>query len=276
MRLLALIALIAFAIGAAVAQPEFSVPLRVINSADSTTLFFGISHTGSFCFPSGDTVHGYSGPVILPPVPPVGVFDARFFCPVSRTDICTCFDQGKLWDLRRYWNPAQKDTFKLRAQLGSGSSVVLSWPAGLGSRFNSALLRYIGSSGPITIDMLTQTSAEISESGDPALALIYTSGVVLTAVQTPMRVPSQMLLLQNYPNPFNPSTAIMYEIGSATHVVLKVHDVLGREVATLVDGEELPGSKSIVWNVEGVAGGVYFCELRTAKSVAVTKLLLLR
>jgi hypothetical protein len=63
---------------------------------------------------------------------------------------------------------------------------------------------------------------------------------------------------QNYPNPFNPSTTLRYQIPNAGHVTLKVYDVLGREVATLVDEMKESGSYTAVFNANKLASGVYF------------------
>jgi hypothetical protein len=80
----------------------------------------------------------------------------------------------------------------------------------------------------------------------------------------------------NYPNPFNPSTTISYRLPTRSHVMLRVFDVSGRGVATLVDGVEEPGYKSVQWDATGVASGVYFCRLNTGDLVQTRKLLLLR
>jgi hypothetical protein len=79
--------------------------------------------------------------------------------------------------------------------------------------------------------------------------------------------PAEFSLRQNFPNPFNPTTTIRYDVpASGGHVGLRVYDVTGRLVRTLVNGEQTPGAKKVVWNGtndqgEGVATGVYFCRL---------------
>jgi hypothetical protein len=65
-------------------------------------------------------------------------------------------------------------------------------------------------------------------------------------------------LHQNYPNPFNPTTRIVYTVDSRHSVQLKVYDVLGREVATLVNEVKEPGEHRVAWDAHGFASGVYF------------------
>jgi hypothetical protein len=72
-----------------------------------------------------------------------------------------------------------------------------------------------------------------------------------------------MVLEQNYPNPFNPSTAIRFQLSAVSDVKLRVFDLLGREVATLVEGKMDAGAHTAVWNAVGFASGVYFCRLNT-------------
>ena len=77
----------------------------------------------------------------------------------------------------------------------------------------------------------------------------------------PANVITEYALEQNYPNPFNPSTTIRYQIPNAGHVILKVYDMLGREVATLVDGEKEVGSYSATFDGERISSGVYIMRL---------------
>jgi len=69
-------------------------------------------------------------------------------------------------------------------------------------------------------------------------------------------------LFNNYPNPFNPKTSIQYAVGSWQFVILKVYDVLGNEVATLVNKEKPPGVFEVEWNASEFPSGIYFYQLR--------------
>ncbi len=89
-------------------------------------------------------------------------------------------------------------------------------------------------------------------------------------------VPTSFELAQNYPNPFNPSTMIRYSLPTAANVKLTIHDILGREIATLVNEEQSSGWKEVQWNATGVSSGIYFYELRAGNFVSTKRLVLLR
>ncbi len=78
------------------------------------------------------------------------------------------------------------------------------------------------------------------------------------SVSVEQALPAAFGLDQNYPDPFNPSTTITYKLPQSAHVTLKVYTLLGQEVATLVDGVQDAGSRSVLWRAENTASGVYF------------------
>lgn len=99
---------------------------------------------------------------------------------------------------------------------------------------------------------------------------------LLTEVSEKVAPPFVSALLQNYPNPFNPTTTIEYSVLHEQHVLLKVYDVLCREVITLVNEQKWPGRYRVEWNATQQASGVYFYRLHSGNFVATKKLLLLR
>jgi len=83
-------------------------------------------------------------------------------------------------------------------------------------------------------------------------------------------------LSQNYPNPFNPSTQISYTIPKASAVTLTIYDILGRQVATLVNAKNEPGEHSISWNALSVPSGVYFYRIVAGSFVQTKKMMLMK
>lgn len=104
--------------------------------------------------------------------------------------------------------------------------------------------------------------------GDNGTILHTTNGGV-TFVEEGQRheVPTEFLLSQNYPNPFNPSTTIRYQLPKKNHITLKIYDIPGREVATLVNEQKSPGEYAVQWNSGNAAGGVYFYRLQVGDVV---------
>jgi hypothetical protein len=88
--------------------------------------------------------------------------------------------------------------------------------------------------------------------------------------------PGRFALLQNYPNPFNPATTIEFRIQNSEFTILKVYDVLGRELSTLVNEPKEPGVHTVRWDASGVASGVYFCRLSAGGLVQARKLIVTR
>jgi len=109
-----------------------------------------------------------------------------------------------------------------------------------------------------------------------AWSLTLKLGVSTVIGGTDGKLPSRYELSQNYPNPFNPTTSIQFSIANPQFTILKVYDVLGHEVATLVNEEMQPGNYEVAWDARGMSSGVYFYRLRASNFADTKKLLLLR
>ena len=89
-------------------------------------------------------------------------------------------------------------------------------------------------------------------------------------------IPCKLKLSQNYPNPFNPTTKIKYEIPGRSFVVLKIFDVLGNDIITLVNEEKLVGSYEVEFSASSLPSGVYFYQLHAGNFIETKKMVLLR
>jgi hypothetical protein len=119
------------------------------------------------------------------------------------------------------------------------------------------------------------TISEMLDNAGRAQA-VYDSAFV-TGVNDHNENMSQFLLYQNYPNPFNnPSTTISYQLPIQSHVTLRVFDLLGRELVTLVNRVEEPGYKSVTFDANEFSSGMYFYRLTAGSYTKTKKLLLLR
>ena len=101
-------------------------------------------------------------------------------------------------------------------------------------------------------------------------------GPVSAVSEEESAIPATYSLSQNYPNPFNPETAISYQLSAVSNVKLRVYDLLGRVVATIVD-EMLPaGRYTVKWNAGRAASGVYLLRLSAGDFHATRKIVLMR
>lgn len=87
-------------------------------------------------------------------------------------------------------------------------------------------------------------------------------------------VPARHTVSQNYPNPFNPVTAVRFKVGSAEHVTLKVYDIVGREIQTLVNDRYAPGEYEVRFNGSALASGMYLYRFTAGTSVETKKMIL--
>jgi hypothetical protein len=97
-----------------------------------------------------------------------------------------------------------------------------------------------------------------------------------TSVKEPPKIPKSFGLTQNYPNPFNPTTSITYMLPKASDVVLKVYDIFGREVATLVNERKAAGEYTATLGAGGLASGIYYYRVTAGNFVQTKKMILLK
>jgi hypothetical protein len=143
-------------------------------------------------------------------------------------------------------------------------------------RSNGTVATYIFVSPDGALVTITAQDANPATSGTINVSDI--SWVLPTAVDVPLAVgvPEEFALEQNYPNPFNPSTAITYQVAKAGFVTIKVYNLLGQEVASLVNEEKVPGTYRHTWNAQGVPSGVYFYTMNSGSFAATRRMVLLK
>jgi len=111
--------------------------------------------------------------------------------------------------------------------------------------------------------------------GDPYVLQFRTQRAP-TSVDEEQLQPLKFSLAQNYPNPFNPQTTIDFSIASTDFVSLKIYDIIGREVATLVNSSLTPGKYTVQWNASSAASGIYIYRLITSKFTDTKRMMLVK
>lgn len=117
---------------------------------------------------------------------------------------------------------------------------------------------------------------------DSLVQLVYntsyqTQDPIITGIEEPNAyLPKEFQLYQNYPNPFNPITSIKFDIPKSTFVKIRMYDMLGKEVADLVNQDMEPGRYEVNWDGTNYASGVYFYRIETKDFTKVMKMILLK
>ncbi|OGC02983.1 hypothetical protein A2V82_02685 [candidate division KSB1 bacterium RBG_16_48_16] len=132
---------------------------------------------------------------------------------------------------------------------------------------------WIGTIHEIAIFNKALTDEEVSYLFDN---LDWSAGLTAVDKNEAGALPGEFGLAQNYPNPFNPTTEISYTLKQREQVKLMVFDVLGREVATLVDGFQDSGKHDITFDAQGLTSGVYYYQLRTETGTLTKKMILMK
>lgn len=182
---------------------------------------------------------------VMPPIPPAGAFDARFETTDGGSMVQTYVEGG-----------AHEFSVSIQSE---------AYPLTVKWKMKDAEYELVA--GGAVQSMRGEGTMKIASNDVQRLVLKLTNDAQL---------PKAYALSQNYPNPFNPSTTIKYDLPVDGQVSLKVFNVLGQEVATLVNEEQRAGYKSIEWNATNVASGVYFCQLQAGSFTSVKKMLFLK
>jgi hypothetical protein len=258
----------------AIGQVDFTLPLMYHDTSNYIdTMYWGLKPGASYCLMD-------SGEWELPPMA-CGLAVCVRFADIRPIGSGGCMGTGTLTDIRPSYSSSQIDTY--RVLFDGIFPITFRWLPTLYQYYDSAKITFVGVTAP-SINMMLQDSLVINDGNIRAIK-IFTYGP-----KPPNGVgefgneqPELFVLEQNYPNPFNPTTNFEFHIplippSEGGHrgmlVTLKVYDVLGKEVATLVDEKMEAGKHSVRWDAERVTSGVYYYKL-TAKNFSETKKLLI-
>ncbi len=179
----------------------------------------------------------------LPPLPPEGAFDARF-------------------STNRMFEAVGDNGVQERSIMVSSARYPLR-------------LSWLSPAEGLRVSVLYKDHEESLEGMNPVRLDSSFTHIDLRIRNGPS-VPREFTLGQNYPNPFNPATRIDFTLPSAGFVSLKIYDVLGREIAVLVNEDRQPGTYTAEWSAAGAASGVYFYELHSGNFLSARKMLLMK
>ncbi len=168
--------------------------------------------------------------------------------------------------------------------VGSGSSqnvlfskgVINGKPYFMNDVYNdtSYIISFASGSATFDVTLPGYGSAVFILSDSVRKLIVPTITAIVDRNSSAQNIPTEYSLSQNYPNPFNPSTVISYQLSVNSYVTLKVYDVIGREVATLVNERQEAGTYQTTFNAKGLSSGLYFYQLKAGNFVEIKKMLL--
>jgi hypothetical protein len=135
----------------------------------------------------------------------------------------------------------------------------------------------------VNIDDLYWKVRTINDGGIGPWSQTNRFNIILTDIEDETQLPKEFALLQNYPNPFNPTTTITYHLPKTANVELKVFDVIGKEITTLVDEEKSAGRYNVQFTMnnlpagrQGLSSGIYFYQLKAGEYLETKKMILMK
>jgi len=187
------------------------------------------------------------------------------------------------WDNNKF-PAAYGDQYVARYTVSSARSIEIDFTGGNGSGvFLSLLPTVVGRLRFTVLDPLRGFQVR----WDQAATVIYDDqgvnqtanmafGLATAIGDEPGAMPTEFALEQNYPNPFNPATTIRYALPQESRVSLVVYNLVGQQVATLVEETQSPGYHAVTFNAEGIPSGVYLYRLSAAGTTFSRKMILLK
>jgi hypothetical protein len=140
---------------------------------------------------------------------------------------------------------------------------------------NETIPTYLEKGGTPIEGIEVDFDGETRHTTTPDIGADEFNGVVV-GVEDEVTLPAEFTLDQNYPNPFNPSTKIKYSVPQTSQVQIKVFDVLGKEIETLVSEEKPAGNYELNWNAVNLSSGVYFYQIKAGDFISTKKMILLK
>ncbi len=145
-----------------------------------------------------------------------------------------------------------------------------------GINWNPILLHYSGLHTGVPLCLHFANSLTGYVTGENGTIFRTTNGGTIWVNNIESKIPDNFSLSQNYPNPFNPTTNIKYQIKSKGLVTFKIYDILGKEIATLVNEKQSPGTYEVSWDGSAYPSGVYFYKLIAGNFSETKKMLLIK
>ena len=250
------------------------------SSNDFTGNGFTIRRTSSLADRAIHTIHPYQdGQELLYLLRvPIIVSESDAFINFDEIAIIEPGDPGSVFGDQNFWDYV----------IVEGTADGFNWLPlldGYDARSDPAWLDVYNNGGSVVESLYRSRTIDISQTFNPGETILirfrlfadgYVTGwgwvidnleiqQLLSAVDGKEKIltPKSFNLSQNYPNPFNPATTILFSIPKTSHVTLKIYDVMGREVKTLIKQKFEQGNYEVFWNAENLASGTYFYRLKT-------------
>jgi photosystem II stability/assembly factor-like uncharacterized protein len=260
--------------------PTVGLPITTIYCValdSSKDLFAGTSYNGVFVSTNGGsfwTQTGVSSPFIFSSVMTLAIDnDGRLFAGTDTSGAYSSDDSGVNWNIIPTISGKSVNCFLVNnpAMYFAGTS-----DAGAFASTDRGLSWFSINNGLTDSSVI---SLGVDQQGHllagTSKGLFASTGIV-TRVDEKKKIPSSFSLSQNYPNPFNPTTAIRYQLSVNSNVKLRIYDILGRLVNTLIEERQTAGIHTVTFNANSLSSGIYFYRLEAGNFIEIKKMILIK